>query len=176
MRIHCTVLKETTYVNKGKFWPNMVWVLVSDHLSLTVWVVADERFDYCGSRFDYFIMNTLSETRIIHPRETTSFPDLSYGSPPREGGGEGECYLVVACRTVSEDKTKYEKSYWTQKRTCPEYDMNLLWNARKILTEFEKVRFPSVVCGLRFRIPTNVLECWQYGYHGKLAGSVSYFV
>lgn len=123
-----------------------------------------------------FIMNTLSETRIIHPRETTSFPDLSYGSPPREGGGEDECYLVVACRTVSEDKTKYEKSYWTQKRTCPEYDMNLLWNARKILTEFEKVRFPSVVCGLRFRIPTNVLECWQYGYHGKLAGSVSYFV
>ena len=44
MRIHCTVLKETTYVNKGKFWPNMVWVLVSDHLSLTVWVVAYGRF------------------------------------------------------------------------------------------------------------------------------------
>ena len=168
MRIHCTVLKETTYVNKGKFWPNIVWVFVSDHLSLTVWVIAFERFDYCG---------VLSWTpRIIHPRETTSFPDLSYGSPPREGGGERECYLVVACRTVSEDKTKYEKSYWTQKRTCPEYDMNLLWNAREILTEFEKVRFPSVVCGLRFRIPTNVLECWQYGYYGKLAGSVSCFV
>ena len=103
-------------------------------------------------------------------------PIFHMGVPPGKGGGERECYLVVACRTVSEDKTKYEKSYWTQKRTCPEYDMNLLWNAREILTEFEKVRFPSVVCGLRFRIPTNVLECWQYGYYGKLAGSVSCFV
>lgn len=137
------------------------------------------KLDSLGDRFREvrllwrFILNTQNYT----PKGDDELPrSFIWESPQGRGEGEGECYLVVACRTVSEDKTKYEKSYWTQKRTCPEDDMNLLWNTREILKEFEKVRFPSVVSGLRFRIPTNVLECWQYGYHGKLAGSVSYFV
>ena len=33
------------YANEAKFWPNMVWTLVSDHLGSTLWAVAYEKFD-----------------------------------------------------------------------------------------------------------------------------------